>query len=56
MGGFHLTGPNYTFKNTGFNYCNCIGLHKNINQEEEAFLLRNYPKEIPLQFLKKSRK
>jgi hypothetical protein len=53
MGGFTLIGPKYIFKNTGLPVCNCVGMRKNITEEEEYFLIKNYPKEAPLYFLNK---
>jgi hypothetical protein len=48
-----LTGPNYKFSNkvVGIS-CNFL-VHENISVEDEVFLVENYPKEIPLEFLSK---
>ena len=55
MGGFELVGPNFRFKNKLINAedkCLCFGLRAYITQEQEKFLIDNYPKEIPRDFLK----
>jgi hypothetical protein len=46
MGGFYFYGPNYVFYNDGGQrlanerviYCNCTGLHVNINLAQEQLL------------------
>jgi hypothetical protein len=56
MGGFELIGPTYIFKNIEENInetCLCNGLIANITEEDEKFLVTNYPKEIPLDFINK---
>jgi hypothetical protein len=55
MGGFRLTGPNYIFKSHDLpvhDRCLCLGIVASITQEQETFLIKNYPKEIPQDFLK----
>lgn len=39
MGGFVLRGPTYTFRNSAFNNCRCVGYRGEIDQTIESFLL-----------------
>jgi hypothetical protein len=46
-----LKGPNYEFSNKVDGISYNMFLYKNISVEDEVFLVANYPKEIPLEFL-----
>lgn len=39
MGGFTIYSDNYIFKSKPFIYCNCIGMHVNVNLEAEKYYL-----------------
>lgn len=53
MGGFVIYSDNYIFKSKPFIYCNCIGMHVNVNLEAEKILLDNKTQKISDELLTK---